>query len=78
LVDKRDLRTLLIHGARAALPSLAASQTSLGSWLRALSARAHRNTVVVALASKLARIAWAVLRSSSVYDAKTGSTPLPA
>src|SRR6267154_2581580 len=50
------LRTLLIHGARAALPSLATTEGSLGNWLRGLSARAHRNTVIVALASKLARI----------------------
>src|SRR6476659_7018258 len=43
------LRTLLIHGARAALPHLAEKGTTLGNWLRGLSARAHRNTVVVAL-----------------------------
>ena len=41
------LRTLLIHGARAALPGLS------------------RGEVVVALAAKLARIAWAVLRSGA-------------
>ncbi|TIY00752.1 MAG: IS110 family transposase, partial [Mesorhizobium sp.] len=56
------LRTLLIHGARAALPSLARSQTLLGAWLRSLLVRRHRNTVVVALANKLARIAWVILR----------------
>src|SRR5438046_951392 len=63
------LRTLLIHGARAALPSLLTVESPLGNWLRGLSARAHRNTVIVALASKLARIAWAVLRSSTSYNA---------
>ena len=56
------LRTLLIHGARAALKPLAASETALGEWLRNLLARTHRNTVIVALANKLARIAWALLR----------------
>lgn len=56
------LRTLLIHGARAALPFLAARQDALGEWLRRLLVRAHRNVVIVALANKLARIAWAVLR----------------
>src|SRR4051812_41626629 len=55
------LRTLLIHGARAALPSLTASQSPMGEWLRGLVGRAHKNKVVVALAGKLARIAWAVL-----------------
>ncbi|RMF04122.1 MAG: IS110 family transposase [Alphaproteobacteria bacterium] len=63
------LRTLLIHGARAALPSLAARPDALGSWLRALLARAHRNVVVVALANKLARIAWAVLTGTQRYQA---------
>jgi len=67
------LRTLLIHGARAALPLLLTVESPLGNWLRGLSARAHRNTVIVALASKLARIAWAVLRSSTTYNAATGS-----
>lgn len=66
------LRTLLIHGARAALPSLATTESPLGNWLRGLSARAHRNTVIVALASKLARIAWAVLRSTATYSAMIG------
>src|SRR5829696_7904556 len=56
------LRTLLIHGARAAMPSLSKSATPLGEWLRGLLARCHPNTATVALANKLARIAWAVLR----------------
>lgn len=54
-------RTLLSHGARAALPYLAERSDALGGWLQSLLARAHRNVVVVALANKLARMAWAVL-----------------
>lgn len=67
------LRTLLIHGARAALPALSRKDTPLGAWLRALSARAHVNTVVVALANKLARIAWAVLVHQTSYEARHAS-----
>jgi len=63
------LRKLLIHGARAALPSLSASATPLGRWLRGLLERAHKNTATVALANKLARIAWAVLRHGGTYNA---------
>jgi len=63
------LRTLLIHGARAALPYLAARDDALGCWLRALLARVHRNVAVVALANKLARIAWAVLTGTRRYGA---------
>jgi transposase len=63
------LRTLLIHGARAALPSLSSSDTPLGRWLQSLSRRGvHRNVVVIALANKLARIAWAALRKDAIYD----------
>ena len=63
------LRKLLIQGARAALPSLARTATPLGGWLRGLLARAHGNTVVVALASKLIRIAWALLRNETRFVA---------
>ena len=45
---------LLVHGARAALPSLSVSPTRLGKWLHSLSQRAHKNTVIVALANRLA------------------------
>jgi transposase len=63
------LRKLLVHGARGALPSLSASTTPLGKWLKDLLQRAHKNTVIVALANKLARIVWAVLRHGGTYDA---------
>lgn len=61
------LRKLIIQGARAALPSLARTTTPLGNWLRGLLSRAHANVVVVALASKLARIAWALLRRETEF-----------
>ena len=61
------LRMLLIHGARTALPGLAKKDTPLGRWLKALLARAHRNVVIIALANKLARIAWAVLARNRQY-----------
>jgi transposase len=63
------LRKLLIHGARAALPWLMKGQTPLAAWLRGLRTRAHTNTVIVALANKLARIAWATLQRNQDYDA---------
>jgi len=64
------LRKLLIHGARAAMTSLSATNTALGKWLRGLRARAHVNIVVVALANKLARIVWAILRTGRGFEAK--------
>lgn len=62
------LRKLLIHGARAALPTLLESQTPLGAWLRGLTARMHKNAAVVALANKLARMAWAVIRQGKNFS----------
>ena len=65
----RYLRKNLIHGARAVLPYLVERKTPLGRWARRLLARAHQNVVVVALANKLARIAWAVLAHGCTYEA---------
>jgi transposase len=62
------LRKTLVQGARAALPSLRQSDTHLGQWLRGLLARSHVNTAVVALAAKMARIVWALLRHGRVYE----------
>lgn len=64
----RYLRKNLIHGARAALPYLIERETPLGRWARGLLGRAHKNVVIVALANKLARIAWAVLAHGGNYD----------
>jgi transposase len=62
------LRKLLIHGARSVLPVLSTGTTPLGKWLRALMQRVHKNAAVVALANKLARIAWAVLRRGETFN----------
>jgi transposase len=67
------LRRMLIHGARAALPTLSKGETPLGAWLRGLATRAHVNTVVVALAAKLARIICAVLRSGQRFEMKAAT-----
>jgi transposase len=55
------LRRMFIHGARAVLLRVKYDTGGLGQWVRKLEARAPRNKVVVAIANKLARIAWAVL-----------------
>ena len=67
------LRKQLIHGARAALPHIGERDTPLGRWAKELMRRAHRNVAVVALANKLARIAWAVLQRGKPFDAKAVS-----
>ncbi len=70
------LRCLLIHGARAALRGLEISECGkmgngrLRAWCLSLLARKdNRNKVVVALANKLVRIAWAVWTKGTAYNA---------
>ncbi len=41
--------------------------SGLSRWLDALCSRSHYNVVAVALANKLARMAWAVLASGQAY-----------
>ena len=53
------LRKILIHGARAAVLRIRRDRAPIGAWLDKLDARAHKNVVVVAMANKLARVAWA-------------------
>jgi transposase len=55
------VRRLLIHGARSCVMHLDRTRDRLGKWLDGLQSRMHHNKVVVALANKLARIAWVVL-----------------
>ena len=65
----RYLRTLLIHGARAALGRVRDKQDPRSLWLGKMRQRRHPNVVAVALANKNARIAWSLLTSDNAYNA---------
>lgn len=69
----RYLRTLLVHGARAALVRCGRKTDSRSLWLQKLRARRHPNVAAVALANKNARIAWALLRRGEDYDRTLGT-----
>jgi len=64
------LRQLLIHGARSVLRFAERKDDPLSRWATALKARRHPNVAAVALANKLARIAYAILTSGEAYDPK--------
>ncbi len=65
------LRTLFIRGARVILLRPENwPKHSFGPWLQAASRRLHRNVLAVALANKLARIAWSVLADKRSYEAR--------
>jgi transposase len=65
----RYVRTLLVQAAILARRPKAARQ-GLWDWIEAASKRLHRNTLVIALANKLARICWAVLAHGTAYQPK--------
>jgi transposase len=61
------LRRLFVQGARAVLQFRDKQSPGLSAWLAQLTARTHYNVAGVALANKLARIAWAVLAKGELY-----------
>ena len=67
------LRRLFVQGARSVLQHRHKQPAVLSSWLAQLIARSHQNVVIVALANKLVRIAWAVLCKNEMYR-----IPVPA
>jgi transposase len=67
---QRDLRRLLISGAMTVVRWAARKGASAGSWLARRLARKPRRGVAVALANRIARIAWALLQ-------KGGSSSVP-
>ncbi|EIM30169.1 transposase [Microvirga lotononidis] len=77
-MGNRHLRKLLVVGAHAALYSMKSgkTRTALADWARSLLAKKPFKVVAVALANKIARIAWAVMARSTAYE--PGSTGVAA
>jgi len=67
------LRNLLIHGARAVLRWVERKEDPLSRWATTLKGRRHTNIAIVAMANKIARIAYAVMTSGKPYDAAKGA-----
>ena len=65
----RYLRSLLIHGARAATIRAAGKADRLSCWVNRLRAERGFNKAVVALANKMARMGWAILAHKTTYQA---------
>lgn len=75
----RYVRCLLVHGARAVVRWAADKDDPLSAWINRLVAKRGVNKATVALANKLARIGWAVLRHHTVYQpAKASAVADPA
>jgi len=63
------LRRLFVHGGRAVLAQVKRERHQFGGWLDRLEARSPRSVAIVAMANKIARMAWAVLTSGQSYNA---------
>lgn len=68
-MGERTLRRLLILGSSAVVLQASKRGAPEGSWLAQMMARKPRMLVTVALANKIARIAWAVMARNEVYRA---------
>ncbi len=62
------IRSLLVHGARAALRRAKFKSDKLSKWMLELQERRGSNRAAVALANKLMRIAWAVIAKNEEYQ----------
>jgi transposase len=73
-ISKRGNRYLRVLSVQAAWVVLIRSKSwerhELKSWLEAARKRLHRNVLAIALANKLARIAWSVLARSRSFEAR--------
>jgi transposase len=64
------LRTLFVQAAHVVLARRpTAAMRGLWPWIEQASKRLHRNMLAIALANKLARIAWSVLAHGRTFEA---------
>jgi transposase len=61
------LRKLFIQGARAVMLRGTKQSVGLRTWIENIALRKHHNVAAVALANKMARIAWVVLARGEAY-----------
>jgi len=68
------LRSLLIHGARAVVIHASKKKDRLSQWINRIAAERGINKAAVALANKMARIGWAILRHNAHYQTALKAT----
>ena len=66
-MGQRDVRRLLISGAMSVIRWAVRRRKQPGAWLVRMLARKPIKVVAVALANRMARIAWALMRNKDVY-----------
>jgi transposase len=68
----KEIRKLLVLGATSMVGRAEGWHSALGAWLRDILQRRPVRLVTVALANKMARIAWAVMTRNEVYRPQGG------
>ncbi len=68
----REIRRLLVLGATSMIYRAETWNSAAGAWVRKILERRPARLATVALANKMARIAWAVMTRSEVYRPKGG------
>ncbi len=61
------MRKLFVQGAHTVLPQRTEQSVGLSTWSAHLTARKRKQVATVALANKMARVAWAVLFKGETY-----------
>jgi transposase len=66
----KHVRKQLVHGARSAYKTLLKEDNNsrLSLWVKRMEGK-HPNKIIVALANKMARIVWALMKNETVYQA---------
>jgi transposase len=70
----RYLRSQLVHGARAVVVQAARKDDPLSRWINRIREERGWNKAVVAMANKMARVGWAILRYNTDYQPISGSS----
>jgi transposase len=68
----REIRKLLVLGATSMLGHAEGWHSAVGGWLRSILERRPARLATVALANKMARIAWVVMTRNEVYRPQGG------
>ena len=63
----KDVRSLIIHGARAVVSQAKRKKDKLSQWINSLVARRGFNKAVVAYANKMVRMAWVLIYRQQPY-----------
>lgn len=63
----KHVRALVIHGARSVVHHAKHKDDPLSRWVKRIQAKSGTNVAAVALANKLVRIAWVILRHGERY-----------